>query len=82
MGYTKPVCICGLELFHWSERMFQVYRKINKNGTISKKEKLIEWDSGAYERLMCPGCGNEYWIDEDQNGRVIRGEEFVIGVNR
>lgn len=82
MSYTKPVCTCGAELFYWGERMFQVHRKINKNGTISKREKLIEWDNGAYERLMCPDCRNEYWIDEDQNGRVIRGEEFVTGVNR
>ena len=45
MGYLKPVCTCGTELIHWSERMFQVHKKINKNGTISKKEKLTEWDS-------------------------------------
>ena len=82
MGYIKPVCTCGAELIHWSERMFQVRRRINKNGTISKKEKLIEWDSGDYEILQCPDCGNEYWIDEDENGRVIRGEEFVIDLNK
>lgn len=82
MSYIKPICTCGAELFYWSEMMFYVHRKINKNGTISKKEKLIECDSGAYERLMCPDCGNEYWADKDKFGRVIRGKEFVLGMNR
>ena len=55
--------------------------KCHNSGIVTYK-KLIEWDSGAYERLQCPNCGNEYWIDEDENGRVIRGEEFVIGLNK
>lgn len=31
-----------------------------------------------YERLVCRKCGSEFWIDEDNKGRIKKGEEFNV----
>lgn len=76
--YKKPICECGTELVYWTERIYHVHQKINKNGTISKKEEINEQGDGAYDRLYCPECRNQYWPEEDEQGRMIRGEEFLL----
>ena len=78
MAYAKPVCTCGTELIYWSEKIYHVHQKINKNGTVSKKVEMLDSGEGAYDRLHCPNCRNQYWPEEDEKGRMIRGETFII----
>lgn len=76
MAYQKPLCDCGKELVYWEERIYHVHTKINKNGRLSKC-KDVQWSgNGAYDRLHCPECGNQYWFNMDSKGRFIRDEEF------
>lgn len=75
--YDIPKCECGHPLVIYSEEIHKLYTPITKKGTLSKKVRdYNDGSSGAYERLKCTNCENEYWATEDEKGRIIRSEPF------
>lgn len=75
--YTVPKCECGANLYHWEEEMHEILTPITTNGTLSKKNiKDSVSDGGAFNRLKCSECGNEYVLEKDESGRIVRGDEW------
>lgn len=76
--YKVPTCDCGTRLIHYTEEVYKIETKITNDGRLSKKNINRKYDgnNGIYERLICPICNNEYWMDVDDKDRIIRAEEF------
>lgn len=77
--YKIPICDCGEPLFIYDEEIIKVYQPVTKMGLPSKR-KINDYDgsNNIYERLVCRECGNEFWMDEDSKGRIIKGESFYV----
>ncbi len=73
----KPMCDCGGELLIYTEEVHKLYWKINKDGKKSKRFiDRNDGDNNIYDRLRCSECGMEFWYDEDDEGRIIKGDIF------
>ena len=74
---NKPICDCGGELYIYTEQVHKLYRKINKDGRKSKRFiDINDGDNNVYDRLRCNDCNMEFWFDEDEDGRIIKGDIF------
>ena len=73
--YIVPKCECGADLYRWEEEMHEILTPITANGSFSKKN-IVDTvvDGGAFERLKCRKCHNEYVMERDEKGRIIRGD--------
>ena len=78
MKYFKPRCDCGSCLSHWQEEMHTVLTPITKTGILSKKNKIISLENGAWERLICKDCREEYSYSLDDKGRIVRGDKWIF----
>jgi hypothetical protein len=78
--YELPKCDCGCDLKFVKEIVYHHDYKINKNGTLSKKKIVTEWADYGTEWLKCTNfnCNKCYWIEYDDNDRVIRGEDYGL----
>lgn len=75
--YKPPVCECGAPLYYWEEVMHEVITPITQNGFLSKRKVTDnQTESGAWPRLKCKECFQEYAYKEDDNGRIIRTAEW------
>ena len=77
MKYQPPKCKCGNPLHIYEEEVKSFNIPICKNGSISKRKITTNWSDGAQSRLECGKCGKEYWIQEDEKGRCVRGEKWT-----
>ena len=73
--------IGGADLFVYGEEVHKRCRKINKNGTLSKRVLDVndgnDGNNNIYERLVCRECRREFWYDLDKHGRITRWNSFV-----
>ena len=74
--YNIPRCDCGGELYHWKEEMHTILTPITKVGVLSKRRIDAGIEDGAWERLRCTKCYQEYSYYEDSRGRIIRGDKW------
>lgn len=79
LKYEVPKCECGGQLFYSTEHVFKIHRDINKNGTLSKVQK-IAMELGnlsvyGVEYLLCKSCLKEYVYDYDKKNRIINVRE-------
>lgn len=77
MPYEKPKCECDGELVTWSERVYTENYKVTNNGQQSKKvyNRTLAGE-GAWSRLECIKCSNQYSWESDERGRIIRGDQW------
>lgn len=78
LKYQVPVCDCGSRLVYWQEYMYEVHTPITTNGLLSLRgiKQIDTGVLGAWERLHCPDCLNEYVCEKDSNGRILRGKKW------
>ncbi len=77
--YIKPMCDCGEPLYIFNEEVIKIYQPVTKKGLPAKRTiKYNDGSSNVYERLVCRECGNEFWMDEDSKGRIIKCERFRV----
>lgn len=75
--YIKPMCNCGEPLYIYNEEVIKVFHPVTKIGFRSKRvTSENDGSNNVYERLVCRKCGNEFWMEEDNKGRIVKGEEF------
>lgn len=75
--YKPPICDCGAKLYYWEELMHEIHTPITNNGKLSKRGIIDESGlGGAYERLHCRECFQEYKMENDEQGRIIKGKKW------
>jgi hypothetical protein len=76
MKNKKVICLnCGSnKLVQFKEKLITEYRKINKDGTISKR-KEDQYSDGYAWGIQCRDCNSLFDYETDENGKVISLEE-------
>lgn len=74
--YIRPRCDCGALLVFWEEEMYDITTPIANDGLLSERgiKRCRTGVDGAFSRLHCPECHNEYDFTQDIEGGYIRGE--------
>jgi hypothetical protein len=75
----KVTCLnCGSDnLVEFKEKLITEYRKINKDGTISKRKEVENSDGYAWG-IQCRNCNSLFDYETDSNGKVISLDEKCI----
>ncbi|MEY8694976.1 hypothetical protein AB9M90_10490 [Bacillus safensis] len=83
MKYVKPICECGDFLVMREEEVYTVRHAIKTNGKKTKRQLGIkQFECTNVEDLECPSCSNEYEVNLDNFGRIIRGDlKCTLGVD-
>ncbi len=73
--YKKPRCNCGSCLQVYERVIYDQRVSISKTGEVNvvKYRSIYEYDNDA-RKLECPKCSLSYKYDEDDEGRIIKGE--------
>jgi hypothetical protein len=77
MKYIVPKCLnCNGKLSVYEEHIYSVSKKINKNGTISKRKPMKRLEGIEKDFLCCDECFSTFYYDVDKKGRICDLEEI------
>lgn len=74
--YTVPKCDkCNGELICYDEQIIEKQRKINKDGKLSKRFRLVDSCVSGASGIVCSECLELFDFGLDEKGRVVDVEQ-------